>query len=224
MTRQLRSPALDPHAVPARAGDVSYATHVKPIFEQLCTDCHRPGNASGGLDLTSREAVARGSDSGGRLLGGPLAENVIWDRVASPDPDYWMPKGNRLTDAQLGTDAVDPRGEARVVVQARRAGARLARQQLTDRARDGLGLLDEQPQRSAVNRELHDVVHHDGDALVQHGPREHAGGGRACCQQGQQARPGAHAPMHYSPVSPHALTVRIMKLPWRVETLREAAR
>lgn len=88
--------------VAARAGPVDFAKDVEPILKRECHTCHGPGDASGGLNLTSRKMADYGGDSGGTILGGPLTENVLWQRVATKDADYRMPKGGRLSDDELG--------------------------------------------------------------------------------------------------------------------------
>lgn len=80
---------------------IDYNAQIKPIFEAQCISCHDAGNPSGGLALHTFEAAKRGGDSGGRILGGPVESNVLWDRVSSNDPDFRMPKGGQLTNEEL---------------------------------------------------------------------------------------------------------------------------
>ncbi|MDJ0973102.1 MAG: hypothetical protein QNJ98_01405 [Planctomycetota bacterium] len=87
--------------VPAYEGTVDYKTHIEPLMKAYCFDCHGPGDASGGLNLTSHAMAGHGGDSGGRILGGPLATNTLWERIATADADYRMPKGGELTDKEL---------------------------------------------------------------------------------------------------------------------------
>lgn len=101
--------ALSAHAeesplrdVPAHADRIDFAQQIEPILKRECYDCHGPGGASGGLNLTSKKLATFGGDSGGRVLGGPLQTNVLWERVATKDADYRMPKGGRLSDEELG--------------------------------------------------------------------------------------------------------------------------
>lgn len=87
--------------VPAYDGDVDFKAQIEPLLEAYCFDCHGPGDASGGLNLTSKAMARHGGDSGGRILGGPLETNVLWERIATADADYRMPKGGELTDEEL---------------------------------------------------------------------------------------------------------------------------
>ena len=67
---------------------ISFANEVLPIMEANCVSCHQPGNASGGYDLSSYNAIAANANAivgsmkanGYQLmpLGGPaLADSTI---------------------------------------------------------------------------------------------------------------------------------------------------
>ena len=82
-------------------GAVDFHREVAPILRASCIECHGVDEQRGGLRLDQRELAENGGDSGGAILGGPLAENELWRRVSSPDDDFRMPKGGQLSDEDL---------------------------------------------------------------------------------------------------------------------------
>ncbi|MBL8820416.1 MAG: PSD1 domain-containing protein [Planctomyces sp.] len=61
----------------ARSGPQLIATN--------CIDCHHPGDASGGLDLTTHEAAVRGGDSGSAVSTSNPLESHLWLRIQSDE-------------------------------------------------------------------------------------------------------------------------------------------
>ncbi|MEW4528293.1 DUF1549 domain-containing protein [Maioricimonas sp. JC845] len=90
---------------PAEAdGNRIFAVHVLPLMKQKCFACHgnTPDDLKGELDLTSREALLEGGESGeptvvpGKPDAGLLLSAIRWE-------DYEMPpkENDRLTDEQI---------------------------------------------------------------------------------------------------------------------------
>ncbi|MFL5243525.1 MAG: DUF1549 domain-containing protein [Gemmataceae bacterium] len=77
-----------------------FTDRVAPVLRQRCVQCHNPSKARGGLDLTSREGMLKGSDTGPALVPGNAAKSLVIDVVAGPKPR--MPKqGGKLTTSEI---------------------------------------------------------------------------------------------------------------------------
>ena len=68
---------LSGFAVPANAADaqISFAKDVKPILQENCVECHRPGGQgflANGLDLTSYDGVMKGTRIGPVVIPGDV--------------------------------------------------------------------------------------------------------------------------------------------------------
>ena len=73
---------------------VDYNTDIQPIFDNSCTNCHRYGNTSGGLNLESYGMLM----SGNTVVAGDHASSLLWQRVSNGS----MPPGNNnLTNEQI---------------------------------------------------------------------------------------------------------------------------
>ena len=73
---------------------VDYNTDIQPIFDNSCTNCHRYGNTSGGLNLESYGMLM----SGNTVVAGDHASSVLWQRVSNGS----MPPGaNDLSTTQV---------------------------------------------------------------------------------------------------------------------------
>ena len=73
---------------------VDYNTDIQPIFDNSCTNCHRYGNTSGGLNLESYGMLM----SGNTVVSGDHASSVLWQRVSNGS----MPPGaNDLSTVQV---------------------------------------------------------------------------------------------------------------------------
>ncbi|MCA9057204.1 MAG: DUF1549 domain-containing protein, partial [Planctomycetaceae bacterium] len=87
----------------ATADNELFRTQVARVFTQKCISCHRPDQAKGGLDLTTRAALLRGGDSGVALVPGIAEESSVYLRVLAPGPGESpeMPEqGDPLTEAE----------------------------------------------------------------------------------------------------------------------------
>lgn len=72
---------------------------VEGLLRRHCWRCHG-GEESirGGLDLTTRDAAARGGDSGSPILTDNVNENELYLRITDADPTVRMPKGEPPLD------------------------------------------------------------------------------------------------------------------------------
>jgi mono/diheme cytochrome c family protein len=89
---------------------VTYATDIKPIFDQSCVKCHSGEKPKAKLRLDSLENALKGSKDGKVVIAGDSAKSPIVQSVAhlTDDKDAWMPplhnKANikPLTAEQIG--------------------------------------------------------------------------------------------------------------------------
>jgi len=77
-----------------------FQQQVAGILEQHCLDCHRGDKPKGGLDLSRRQHLLRGGESGPAIVSGKPAESLLIDYVSGKNPE--MPKNGR----PLSTDQV----------------------------------------------------------------------------------------------------------------------
>jgi len=69
--------------VPVVVGPVSYSGQVAPMFAEYCADCHGTDTKEAGLDLTTYEAVMKGSDYGPVLEAGDGAGSLLVEMIAA---------------------------------------------------------------------------------------------------------------------------------------------
>lgn len=62
-----------------------FTKDVKPIFEGRCLKCHGAGKLKGGLDLRSKSAVLKGSDTGPVVVPGSAAKSRLFEVVSHGD-------------------------------------------------------------------------------------------------------------------------------------------
>lgn len=62
-----------------------YRSVVQPIFADRCVACHGAGRTRGGLDLTTPESIARGSEDGPVTAAGRPSESPLISRILLPD-------------------------------------------------------------------------------------------------------------------------------------------
>lgn len=84
------------------AADVS-SPPIETILETSCTSCHRPGKAKGGLDLTTREALLTGGDTGPAIVLGKAADSLMYKLVAHLDEPGMPMKADKLPAQQIAT-------------------------------------------------------------------------------------------------------------------------
>jgi mono/diheme cytochrome c family protein len=103
--------AVDLSKIPPASGKkgVTYATDIKPIFNQSCIKCHGAEKPKARLRLDGLEGVLKGSEGGKVILPGNSAGSILVHNVAHAGaPDGYMPpprnKANipPLTKEQIG--------------------------------------------------------------------------------------------------------------------------
>lgn len=73
---------------------------IAPVLSERCAACHNAKKRNGGLDVTSRDSLLKGGDSGPAIVPGKTAESWLLDMVSGDEPE--MPKNSKpLTAEQL---------------------------------------------------------------------------------------------------------------------------
>ena len=102
---------LDPSKLPpaAEKKDVTYASDIKPIFDQSCVKCHGEQKPKGKLRLDSLEGTLKGGEDGKVVTPGKSTESMLMANIAHlGDPDDYMPPPKNkagigpLTKEQIG--------------------------------------------------------------------------------------------------------------------------
>lgn len=82
---------------------VNFDDHIAPIFDMHCATCHEPGDASGGLAVTSYARVVQGGGSGRTLVPGEPQGSRLFLLVAHQETPF-MPKDDpKLPAAEIET-------------------------------------------------------------------------------------------------------------------------
>ena len=68
---------------------------VLPLLTTRCAGCHNGTDRKGGLDLTTRESLLHGGDSGKVVTPGKLEESALWQRVVDMEMPPKEPLGDR---------------------------------------------------------------------------------------------------------------------------------
>ncbi len=89
--------------VPTAAAAETDGVAAGEILERSCLSCHRGERHKGGLDLSSREAVLRGGDSGAAVLPGKARDSLLYLRVAHLEDPAMPQKAARLSDQEIAT-------------------------------------------------------------------------------------------------------------------------
>jgi mono/diheme cytochrome c family protein len=72
------------------AEPVSFRKSIEPLFKSQCISCHQPGNAQGGLDLTTAAAIRKGGVSGSMLT---PKNSILVQRLRGEGGKPRMPMG-----------------------------------------------------------------------------------------------------------------------------------
>jgi len=89
---------------------VTYATDIKPVFDNSCVKCHSGDKPKAHLKLDTLEGALKGSHDGKVVIPGDSAKSILVQAIAhaTKDHDQWMPPlHNRanigpLTAEQIG--------------------------------------------------------------------------------------------------------------------------
>ena len=73
-------------------GEVDFKRRIAPVLARRCLECHNPIERKGGLDLSTKESLLRGGDSGPIVLPGRVDDSLLWERIRRDE----MPPERRL--------------------------------------------------------------------------------------------------------------------------------
>lgn len=80
---------------------VDYTRNIKPIFARKCYACHGALKQESSLRLDTVKLMRQGGDSGPALNSKKLGENLLWQRISSPEEFERMPpEGEPLSDRE----------------------------------------------------------------------------------------------------------------------------
>ena len=80
---------------------VTYAEHVAPLLEAKCTYCHDAEDTSGGLDLSTYDALMRGGSSGDSVAPGDAEASKLYRVCARLEQPYMPRGGSALSKREL---------------------------------------------------------------------------------------------------------------------------
>src|SRR5438477_11305464 len=75
-----------PRSLQGEDKPVSYYQDLVPIFKRSCTGCHHPGKLKGELELTTYEAILKGSKHGAGFKTNDLKETMIIEEIGGAEP------------------------------------------------------------------------------------------------------------------------------------------
>ncbi len=75
------------------AGDALFAANVAPLLENRCLKCHSGAKPKGELDLSSRDALLAGGESGPVVVPGDAAGSLLY-RLIRHEEEPFMPAGS----------------------------------------------------------------------------------------------------------------------------------
>src|SRR5882672_1699885 len=71
------------------------------VLERRCLECHHKASAKGGLDLSTREALLRGGETGPSIAANDPDRSLLWLLAARKQKPFMPHKRDRLPDAEL---------------------------------------------------------------------------------------------------------------------------
>jgi len=80
----------------------SFRTNIKPLLEAKCVNCHNSKIKRSGFDLSTREALLRGGDTGPAVSPGDAASSALFKRISHLMQPGMPFGGQKLPDAAIG--------------------------------------------------------------------------------------------------------------------------
>ncbi len=91
-----------PYGQSAAPSTALFREHVRPLLEANCVKCHNPQLRRGGLDLSTREGLLRGGDTGPVVVSGDAKSSVLYKRVSHLEQPSMPFGGQKLPDSAIG--------------------------------------------------------------------------------------------------------------------------
>jgi hypothetical protein len=85
----------------AQDGAALFRDSIQPILEKNCLPCHNAKLRQAGLDLSTRESLLRGSETGPVIVAGKPDESLLYKRVAHISQPGMPFKATKLPDADV---------------------------------------------------------------------------------------------------------------------------
>jgi mono/diheme cytochrome c family protein len=79
-----------------------FASRVRPLLAKNCFTCHTTGKM-GGLEMTSREALLKGGNSGPAIVPGHPEQSLLIQAVRHTHPRLKMPPTGKLSDEEIAS-------------------------------------------------------------------------------------------------------------------------
>jgi hypothetical protein len=93
-----------PSSAEEKQEGVQYLDDVHPILAEHCYQCHSGDKRKGGLLMSTREGLRKGSENGPVVIEGKAEESLLFQLISTSDDDLLMPpKGDRLDPAEVET-------------------------------------------------------------------------------------------------------------------------
>jgi len=78
-----------------------FRKQIKPILEANCVRCHNSQNRRSGFDLSTRESLLRGGDTGAVIVPGDAKSSVLYKRISHLEQPGMPFGGQKLPDAAI---------------------------------------------------------------------------------------------------------------------------
>jgi hypothetical protein len=83
------------------AGEEFFEKRIRPIFVEICYQCHAGEKKKGNLQLDSREKLLRGGDNGAAIVPGEPEKSLLIKAIRYTDEDLRMPPKSKLSERQI---------------------------------------------------------------------------------------------------------------------------
>ena len=80
---------------------ITWQDHIRPIFENRCTNCHNPDKKKGDLDLSTFAGVMAGGSGGASVEAGDSSASTLWKVVSHTEEPVMPPKGDKIPQAEI---------------------------------------------------------------------------------------------------------------------------
>ena len=102
MSRYLLVSVILAASASARAQEkITWQDHIRPIFENRCTNCHNADKKKGDLDLSTYAGLIAGGSGGASVEAGDSAGSTLWKVVSHTDEPVMPPKGDKMPQAEI---------------------------------------------------------------------------------------------------------------------------
>jgi mono/diheme cytochrome c family protein len=94
-------PVAADHAEEMTRGRDLFTRHVRTLLTERCLRCHGGEKTKGGLDLSTREALLRGGESGVVVIAGKAKESRLFKLISHQEEPHMPSRGDKLSDQQI---------------------------------------------------------------------------------------------------------------------------